>query len=174
MKKLVIVAALMLAGHAFAQTSAGSSSGSTAIVQPGQINSPIVEVNSAAPDRMRNDIHTNQAATAATVFVNPPAADTCAMPGNGFGVQAPGGGVVVSAGGKVAIKCDMRADAISLKVTGQSPAVVKARYCMDEDMRESFAAAGEPCIDARPQRTSTATSEGVGFAQQPKPWQAGG
>lgn len=166
MKKLAIVAALMLAGHAFAQTSAGSSSGSTAMVAPGQINSPIVEVNSAAPDRMRNDIHTNQAATAATVFVNPPAADTCAMAGSGVSLQLPGGGAAVSAGGSASVRCEMRADTISLKVTGQSPAVIKARYCRDEEMREAFAAAGEPCTDARPQRTAAANEPTDPYVRQ--------
>lgn len=158
MKKLVIVAALMLAGHAFAQTSAGSSSGSTAMVAPGQINSPIVEVNSAAPDRMRNDIHTNQAATAATVFVNPPAADTCAMAGSGVSLQLPGGGAAISAGGEASVRCEMRADVINLKVTGAPGEVVKARQCMDDKMAEAYARAGMPCTDARPQRTA-ATNE---------------
>lgn len=158
MKRILLVAALALAGSAaFAQST--SSGMSTAIVQPGQINSPIVEVNSAAPDRMRNDIHTNQAATAATVFVNPPAADTCAMAGSGVSLQLPGGGAAISAGGEASVRCEMRADVINLKITGAPDAVWKARQCMDDKMAEAYARAGIPCTDARPQRTAAANDE---------------
>lgn len=153
MKRIIFtLVALTLAAGAMAQTQSTSASGSTAAVDGGTINSPLVQVNSAAAERMRSDIHTNQAATPATVFVNPPAADTCAMPGSGLALQLPGGGFGGTLAGEASVRCEMRADVLNLRVTGADPIVIKARQCMDDKMAEAFARAGMPCKDLRPEQ----------------------
>lgn len=162
MQRILISIAIALAcTSALAETAANSGSQSTAQASPQNIGNPIVNVNGTptAPitaARVDNNVHTNQAATPGTVFVNPPAADTCAKPGSGLAVQAPGGGAAVTIGGGESAKCDMRADTINLKVTGAPQSVIKSRQCMDPQMAEAYARAGEPCVDQRPQQRAEA------------------
>lgn len=163
-KSLIILAALAAASSAFAQSE--SVSGSSSAVQTAVQGNGIVTIeNQAQPANSRTDWHGNTAASAGTVFVNPPAADTCARPGFGLSAQAVGGGVALSAPGVESEKCDMRADVLNLKVTGAPQEVVKARQCMDSKMAEAYARAGMPCRDMRPPTNAPlARRDGEGFA----------
>lgn len=147
---------------AFAQATSDSNSGSTAtnsnVNNPTFVYSPsgagAAGAGTAGPALGFNStdqrFHTNQAATPGTVFVNPPASETCARAGNGFALQGVGAGLSASIGGVESVKCDMRADTINLKVTGAPQDVIKARQCMDPQMAEAYARAGQPCEDRRP------------------------
>lgn len=183
MKFAILILAATLAAPAFAESAASSGAQSTANASPNNIGNPTVNVlgSTQAPvTAARVDSHTNQAATAPTVFVNPPAADTCER----AGVGVSGGWVTGNAGLNIprgqSDKCDMRADTINLKVTGAPQDVIKARHCMDAAMAEAYARAGQPCRDERQEARAAAilngqsVSEGVGVARQPMPWQAGG
>lgn len=180
MKHLLIAAALCAAFPVLAQTNAGSSSGSVA--STANTNAPVFNYTSPAASpftaaRVDQDVHSNQAATAATVFVNPPSADTCAKPGTGISAQGVGAGVGLSIGGGESAKCDMRADTINMKVIGVPMEVIKARHCMDAQMAEAYARAGMPCRDMREgvRAQGLLDGEAVPVARrQPAPWQAGG
>lgn len=181
MKFALIALAALLAAPAFAEVSAGSSSGSTAMVNPGTINSPLVNIGAApgvTAGSLDNRVTTNQAASAGTVFVSPPVAGTCTGAGSGAAVQIPGGGVVLSKGGEPVAKCDTREDVVNLKWSGAPAEVVKARQCMDKDMAEAYARAGQPCVDQRPDARAAAIlneqPDPAPVAARPMPWQAGG
>lgn len=186
------VASLALATaplFAFAQATSDSNSGSTAtnsnVNNPTFIYSPTGggaassgTAGFAGPTVGFNStdqrFQTNQAATPGTVFVNPPAAETCARAGNGFAVQGVGAGLSASIGGVESVKCDMRADTINLKVTGAPQEVIKARQCMDAQMAEAYARAGQPCEDRRAAERKADAGAGAGapaMAQPPQPAQ---
>lgn len=172
MRSLIIAAAVCLAFPAFAESTAGSTSGS--IASTANTNNPTFNyIAPAASPNTHATIDTNQAASAPSVFVNPPAADTCDRAGVGIS----GGWVSGNAGVNIprgeSAKCDMRADTINLKVVGAPPAVIKARHCMDAQMAEAYARAGDPCVDLRPAE-KRAEGYGLGTKRQPMPWQAGG
>lgn len=181
MKLATLILATLLAAPAFAETAATSGAQSTAQASPNNIGNPIVNVNGAPGTPVtaaRVDHNTNQAASPAAQFINAPSADVCARPGDAVAVGTAGLQVAATKGGTVYDRCDMRADAISLKVTGQPPEVIKARYCMDEKMAEAYARAGMACTDARPQQRAEAILNGqpdpAPVAVRPMPWQAGG
>ena len=180
---VALIAALLLASAApaFADTGAQSGSLSTAVVSPGQINSPIVQIqNGGVPaiTRGATDFHTNAANTAPTVFVNPPSADTCQKPGVGVS----GGWVTGNAGVNIPLgasdTCEVRADAINLKVTGAPAAVIKARQCQNPAIAQAYADAGDPCPSRQQVGAAPAGPVAVPPAsvtpRQPKPWEAGG
>lgn len=164
---LTIAAALCFALPALAQTNAGSSSGS--IASTANTNNPTFNyIAPAASPSTHATFDTNQAASGPSVFVNPPAADTCDRAGLGIS----GGWVSGNAGVNIprgqSDKCDMRADTINLKVIGAPMEVIKARHCMDAQMAEAYARAGLPCRDMREGVQPTAART------QPAPWTAGG
>lgn len=186
MKKLLVLAVLCacLPVLAQSQTTSDSTSGSTAassnVNNPTFIyNAPVAAAtptaSSSGPTASTStnanfsstdsSFRTNQAASAGTVFVNPPAADTCARAGNGFSVQGVGAGASLSLGGVESAKCDMRADSINLKVIGAPAEVIKARHCMDAQMAEAYARAGQPCVDKRP-AAQMASADGANTAQR--------
>lgn len=174
MRSLIIAAAVCLAFPAFAESTAGSTSGS--IASTANTNNPTFNYIAPAANPntyARVEGTTNQAATAATVFVNPPSSDVCAKAGTAISAQAVGAGAAVSFGGGESAKCDMRADTINLKVIGAPMEVIKARHCMDAQMAEAYARAGAPCVDMRPAE-KRAEGYGLGTKRQPMPWQAGG
>lgn len=175
MKHLItIAAALCLALPVMAQTNAGSSSGSVA--STANTNNPIFNyIAPAASPNTHAAFDTNQAATGPSVFVNPPSADTCER----AGVGVSGGWVSGNAGVNIprgqSDKCDMRADTINLKVIGVPMDVIKARHCMDAQMAEAYARAGQPCRDAREGARAAAILDGEPVARKPvAPWMAGG
>lgn len=145
MKNRIIAAALCLPLLALAQTQAGSTSGSTASVAPVNVGNPVINLP-GAPAETRTRIESNQAAGAATVFVNPPAADTCAKAGFGLSLQAVGAGAALSAPTGENLGCETRADAINLKVTGVAQSVIKARQCQNPAMAQAYEDAGDPCV----------------------------
>lgn len=145
MKRIAIVIASLLAvTSALAESTAGSSSGSTAVVAPVNVGNPVINLP-ASPGHVKNEIDSNQASSAATVFVNPPAADTCAKAGSGASLQLAGIGGAVSSGGDPSETCETRADSINLKVIGAAPAVIKARHCQSPAMAQAYEDAGDPC-----------------------------
>lgn len=127
-----------------AESTAGSASDSRAVVAPQNIGNPVINLESG-PSSIRSKIDSNQAATAATVFVNPPSADTCAKAGTGVSMQVAGFGGAISNGGDPSETCETRADTINMKVTGASAAVIKARHCQSPAMAQAYEDAGEPC-----------------------------
>lgn len=156
MKKfaLAIVLASMAASPAFAQNNASAATDSLAVASPSNIGNPVINMAAANPFSFTSAlqrIETNQASPGPSVFVNPPAADTCDRAGVGIS----GGWVTGNAGVNIprgqSDKCDMRADSINLKVIGAPPEVIKARHCMDANMAEAYARAGVPCRDMRPE-----------------------
>lgn len=164
MKNALILVAALAALPALAQDKPsfgtgtnGSSSGSLSTAQTAieNVGSPIINLPGANPEQ-RTEFKGNTAAQAATVFVNPPAADTCAMPGSGGSVQVVGAGAGLSIAGDASVRCEMRADVLNLKVTTGDMDVIKARQCMDAQMAEAYARAGKPCVDKRPQKTAEA------------------
>jgi hypothetical protein len=153
MKKIILVAAMLAASTAFADTTAGSTSGSVASVAPTNIGNPTINMPGTNPNTYtRFDGSTNQAATGPSVFVNAPAADTCERAGFGASVGTVGANAGVNIPRGQSDKCDVRADTVNLRFTGASQGVIKARHCMDAQMAEAYARAGEPCVDARPSR----------------------
>jgi hypothetical protein len=153
MKKIILAAAMLAASAAFADTTAGSSSGSVASVAPTNIGNPTINMPGTNPNTYtRFDGSTNQAATGPSVFVNPPSADTCERAGFGASVGTVGANAGVNIPRGMSVECNMRADAVNLKFTQAPQAVIKARHCMDPNMAEAYARAGDPCTDARPPR----------------------
>jgi hypothetical protein len=162
MKHLHLIAFAVLlttTGAHAAESNAGSTSTSGAVVAPQNIGNPVIQIESA-PGHTRADFHTNQAATAATVFVNPPAADTCAMAGTGVSAQVAGFGGAISNGGDASKTCETRADTINMKVIGVTMSVIKARHCQNPVMALAYEDAGEPCVERlRPARPITAGTQ---------------
>ena len=146
---LTLLSALVVASPSHAQATATTRGEATAATEIKDVGNPVINLPGANPYQ-RSDFHTNQAASAGTVFVNPPAPGTCVLPGDGASLQFAQVGAVVSKGGKVYVRCDIKDDALNMKVTGQPPEVIKARYCMDEAFAEAYARAGLPCEDKRP------------------------
>lgn len=142
---LITLTLLALAGAAQAESNATSGSTASAVVAPQNIGNPVINIDSA-PGRTRADFHTNQAATAATVFVNPPSADVCAKAGTGVSMQVAGFGGAISNGGDASETCETRADTVNFKFTGASAAVIKARHCQSPAMAQAYEDAGEPCV----------------------------
>jgi len=173
MKSFVLLVALCAALPALAQSNASTSAASRAETAV-QGNGVVSITNQAAPAVTSAKFETNQAASGPSVFVNPPAADTCDRAGVGIS----GGWVTGNAGVNIprgqSDKCDMRADSINLKVVGAPSEVIKARHCMDAQMAEAYARAGQPCVDARESKRAEAILNGAPVAVRPQPWQAGG
>lgn len=145
MKRIaIVIASLFVVTSALAEASAGSSSGSTAVVAPVNVGNPVINLP-ASPSYVKNEIDSNQASSAATVFVNPPAADTCAKAGSGASLQLAGVGGSYTKGGDPSETCETRADSINLKVVGAAPAVIKARHCQSPAMAQAYEDAGDPC-----------------------------
>lgn len=173
MKSFVILVALCAALPALAQSNASTSAASRAETAV-QGNGVVSIQNQAAPAVTSANFHTNQAATGPSVFVNPPGADTCERAGVGLSVGAVGGNAGVNIPRGQSEKCDVRADTINLKVVGAPMEVIKARHCMDAQMAEAYARAGQPCTDAREGKRAEAILNGGPVATRPQPWQAGG
>jgi hypothetical protein len=135
---------MVMTGGAHAQSTATTRGEATAATEIKDVGNPIINLP-GAPERTRADFHTNQAATAATVFVNPPSADVCAKAGTGVSVQVAGFGGALSNGGDASESCETRADTVNLKFTGAPAAVLKARHCQSPAMAQAYEDAGEPC-----------------------------
>lgn len=148
MKRILILAALAASLPAFAQSDAGASSLSRA--ETAVQGNGIVTINN--PSATSTDWRTNQASAAPAVFVNAPSADTCERAGFGFAAGAVGGNAGVNIPRGQSDKCDVRADTVNLKFTGAPQEVIKARHCMDAQLAEAYARAGQPCRDQRPQQ----------------------
>lgn len=145
MKRIaIVIASLFVVTSALAETIAGSQSGSTAATEIRDVGNPVINLP-ASPGYVKNKIDSNQASSAATVFVNPPAADTCAKAGTGASLQVAGVGAAISNGGDPSETCETRADSINLKVIGAAPAVIKARHCQSPAMAQAYEDAGDPC-----------------------------
>lgn len=155
MKHLLILAAALACGTALAQ----SDSASVARSETQVAGNGIVTINnSGQPTNTANraDLHTNQAASAPSVFVNAPSADTCEKAGFGLAVGTVGGNGGLNIPRGMSDPCNVRADTVNLKFTGAPDAVIKARHCMSAEMAEAYARAGMPCVDQRPQQAAIA------------------
>ena len=137
---------LVMTSGARAETNATSGSTAGAVVAPQNIGNPIIQIDQRSPGEVRNKIDSNQAATAATVFVNAPSADVCAKAGTGVSMQVAGFGGAISNGGDASETCETRADTVNFKFTGASAAVIKARHCQSPAMAQAYEDAGEPCV----------------------------
>lgn len=107
------------------------------------------------------------AASAASVIGSSPSADVCARPGFGLSLQGPGAGAAWSSGTGESDTCEARADAVNLKYTGASAAVIKARHCMSPKMAQAYADAGEPCKSAI---KTAAVAPVVASSEPSDPW----
>lgn len=136
---------LVMTSGARAESAATSGSTAGAVVAPQNIGNPTISIESG-PSDTRARFHTNQAATAATVFVNAPSADVCAKAGTGMSMQVAGFGGAISNGGDASETCETRADTVNFKFTGASAAVIKARHCQSPAMAQAYEDAGEPCV----------------------------
>lgn len=136
MKSIFLLAALVLAAPAFAQTTANgtSTSNGTAVVDGGTVNSPLVQLNNAGNPAVTSATVTQKGlpvATPGTAFTNQGAADTCVNPGDSAAVQLKFLGIVGSKGGEMQVPCDVRARAINAKVTGRSATFIAMTQCQD-------------------------------------------
>lgn len=116
------------------------------------------------------------AASAASVYVNPPSSDVCQRAGFGLSLQGYGGGGAISAGGSESDSCETRADAINLKYTGAPEVVIRARQCQNAKIAKAFEDAGMPCPKSKVSASESAVPAlaSAPTRRQPKPWEAGG
>lgn len=150
---------LVMTSGVRAESNATSGSTAGAVVAPQNIGNPNITIESG-PDSTRARFHTNQAATAATVFVNAPSADVCAKAGTGVSMQVAGFGGAISNGGDASETCETRADTVNFKFTGASAAVIKARHCQSPAMAQAYEDAGEPCVQRlRPAAVTASTTD---------------
>ena len=151
---------LVMTSGARAESAATSGSTAGAVVAPQNIGNPTIAIDQSGPSDTRARFHTNQAATAATVFVNAPSADVCAKAGTGVSMQVAGFGGAISNGGDASETCETRADTVNFKFTGASAAVIKARHCQSPAMAQAYEDAGEPCVQRlRPAAVTASTTE---------------
>lgn len=143
MKHLITLALCLLVVPAFAQSSAETRSLSTAETAISNVGSPTI--NNYAPAEQTIRQHGLPVSSAASTFVNGPAGDTCAKPGDAISAQAAGWGVSANKGGGESVNCNDRADPRSMKETGEDAVAITMRHCQNP----AKAAAYEDAADLR-------------------------
>lgn len=199
MKHLIAIILCALVAPAFAQSSAETRSLSTAETAIQNVGSPTI--NNIAPSEQVIRQHGLPVSSAASTFVNGPAGDTCANPGDAVSVQAATFGVSANKGGGMSVNCNDRADPRSMKETGEDPVAITMRHCQNPakaaayedaaDLRDAVVAqlpatqrAAAPVSFRCPDRLrpdwalkregKAVAAVPVAARKQPAPWQAGG
>lgn len=137
MKRLFVLAALCAAlVPAFAQSSAETNSLSTARTDIQNVGSPTI--NNYAPAEQTIRQHGLPVSSAASTFVNGPAGDTCAGPGDAVSGQAATFGFSATKGGGMVVPCNDRADPRSMKETGEDAVAITMRHCQSPAKAEAY------------------------------------
>lgn len=144
MKRLFILAALSAAlVPAFADSLAETQSVSTARTDIQNVGSPTI--NNYSPSETTIRQHGLPVSSPASNFVNGPAGDTCANPGDAVSVQTAVVGIAATKGGGTSVDCNDRADPRSMKETGEDAVAITMRHCQNPNK----AAAYEDAADLR-------------------------
>jgi hypothetical protein len=109
------------------------------------VGSPIINNNSAPVTDATIRQHGLPVSSAASTFVNGPAGDTCAKPGDAVSGQAATFGFSANKGGSMSDECNDRADTRSMKETGEDAVAITMRHCQSP----AKAAAYEDAADLR-------------------------
>lgn len=160
MKNLILLAALCVALPALAQSTAETASTSRAETAIQNVGSPTIITNAPADTTIRQ--HGLPVSSAASTFVNGPAGDTCAGPGDALSIQTGVFGASANKGGGMVVSCNDRADTRSMRETGEDAVAVTMRHCQNPEK----AAAYEDAADLRDAVTRK-LSESVRFATPP-------
>lgn len=139
MKRLFVLAALCAAlVPAFAQSTAETQSLSRAETAISNVGSPTINNNSAPVTDATIRQHGLPVSSAASTFVNGPAGDTCAKPGDAISGQAATFGFSATKGGGESAQCDDRADPRSMKETGEDAVAITMRHCQSPRKAEAY------------------------------------